>query len=60
MKLRKKTSLVLISILYLTNIVNAQLIAHWALDEQGGLTVHDSSGNGYHGRIIKAEPPWSR
>ncbi|MBN2022597.1 MAG: hypothetical protein JW809_07360, partial [Pirellulales bacterium] len=31
--------------------VQATVLAHWLFDENGGTTVNDSSGNGYHGTI---------
>jgi len=39
-------------ILVSTGVIRAELVAHWKLDEKGGTTVRDSSGNGYDGTTV--------
>jgi hypothetical protein len=37
---------------------DASLVGWWKLDEKSGTTVHDSSGNGKHGRLVEG-PTWT-
>jgi hypothetical protein len=48
---------VLILSILLTKTAEADLVAHWRLDETSGTIAHDSSGNGHHGTIT-GDPKW--
>jgi len=39
--------------------LDSGLVAHWEFDESEGLTVRDSSGNGYDGSVVGGKPKWA-
>ena len=49
---------VTISGLLLTNVVEAELIGWWRLDEGSGTTVTDTSGAGHDGFFAEGNPEW--
>jgi hypothetical protein len=49
---------IVVSTLVLTNIVNADLIGWWRLDEGSGTVVADMSGAGHDGFFAEGTPEW--
>ncbi|MCP4261061.1 MAG: LamG domain-containing protein [Planctomycetes bacterium] len=49
---------IMVSSLVLTNIVNADLIGWWRLDEGSGTTATDMSGAGHDGQFAEGTPEW--
>ncbi|MHC4645626.1 MAG: LamG-like jellyroll fold domain-containing protein [Planctomycetota bacterium] len=52
-------AIVLLLVLLAAGSAHAGLVAHWKLDEIGGTTVSDSSGNGYDGTAVEGLPNWN-
>ncbi len=53
-----KVTLMLFGVMiFFTDVMYADLIGHWRLDETSGLTAFDSSSSGYHGALA-GTPTW--
>ena len=53
--MRLKNFVLLITVILINpgiSMTNADLVAHWKLDEQTGTVANDSSGNGHNGRLM--------
>ena len=54
---RRTIFIVVVTMLIMTSIASAELVANWRLDDGSGTVAVDSSGNGHDGTLL-LDPQW--